>query len=451
MRGWVVAALVLLLGGAAPAAWADGGPVGGDLHVAQTLGDRELTVVVRRVDGAPAPVSVDVVGHVGTAAGELRLRVVPAGGRVTGETTVRVGGPGATSATLSVDRFGPWELELDDGANTARIPFTVPERVTPAWERFTYGGFVAAGLFLLLALGFALRTGVGRGTVLAVAGLVVAVTVAVTAALLSASIPVAAPPLDGSRPPVNMAVRAVDARAGVPVALAVDLTDASTGRPVDDLRVQHAAFVHLVLVSPSGVLTHVHPVRVRPGHYAATFTPGEGGRFGLSAELSRAGAGVQEVRATLDVAGDPAVSTVVPGVGPRQADGATVDVSSGPLVAGRAVTVAADFGGPSDLQPWLGMRGHLIVVGPLPPDAPVGAAAVAAPVWAHAHAMVPPTPGAVGGEPDETVAAYDPEVDFTFTFPQPGRYRLWFQAERGYRVITAPAVFDVPADPGGAP
>ncbi|OLR92764.1 hypothetical protein BJP25_21640 [Actinokineospora bangkokensis] len=448
----MVALVGVLLVVFAPPAWADGAPLGADLHVAQTLGERELTVVVRRVEGAPAPVSVDVVSHVGTAPGELRLRAVPPGGSAVSESVVRVGPPGATSTTLTIDRFGPWDLELDDGAgNTARIPFTVLERVTQTWERATYGGFVAAGVFLVLALGFALRRGVGAGAVTAGAGVLVSITVAATAALLSASTPVAAPALDGSRPPANMAVRAEPARAGSPTAVVLDLTDAATGRPVDDLRAQHAAFVHLVVVSPSGVLSHLHPVRAAAGEYRAAFTPGEGGRFAVSAELSRAGAGVAQVRGSFDVAGKPRASTVPSGPGKRAAGTAQVEVTADRLVAGRPTTLTADFGGPADLQPWLGMRGHLVVIGPLPPGAPVGEAALAAPVWAHAHAMVPTTPGAVGGEPDETVAAYDPHVDWTFTFPRPGQYRLWFQAERGYQVLTAPALLDIAATPGGTP
>jgi hypothetical protein len=41
--------------------------------------------------------------------------------------------------------------------------------------------------------------------------------------------------------------------------------------------------------------------------------------------------------------------------------------------------------------------------------------------------------------PDETVAAYGPTITFTFTFPQPGHYRVWLQAERHYQILTMPA------------
>ncbi|MCW2917731.1 MAG: hypothetical protein JWN52_5799 [Actinomycetia bacterium] len=50
-------AVVLACGGALPAA-ADGAPSGGDVHIAQTLGSRELTVVIRRVVDHHDPVAV---------------------------------------------------------------------------------------------------------------------------------------------------------------------------------------------------------------------------------------------------------------------------------------------------------------------------------------------------------------------------------------------------------
>jgi hypothetical protein len=45
------------------------------------------------------------------------------------------------------------------------------------------------------------------------------------------------------------------------------------------------------------------------------------------------------------------------------------------------------------------------------------------------------------------VAAFGPEVRFTYTFPRPGRYRLWFQTMRGSQVVTVPTVVDVPPAP----
>ncbi len=417
--------LVLVgLVGVSGVARADGAPVGADVAVAQTLGPRELTVTIRRTDGAPAPLHVDIVSHVGDPVGILRVRTVPPGSRPTSEATAALT-TGATGVDLTVDRFGAWELELDDGTNTARIPFTVPQRVVPAWERVVYGGFVATGAFLLVALVFAARG--GRFVLVPAGGVVVSLSVAVTAALLSSTIP---PPTtqNVARPPVSLVVSANGLTTGHPTNLVLSLTDSATGLPVDDLLVNHGALVHLMVMTPTGDLVHLHPVRVAPGDYRVQFTPTASGTYPMAAELARVGGGTQLVRAEVQITGTTVDSK-------RKSDGTVEAVEADALTAGNPVTLTADFTGPDNLQPWLGMRGHLIIVGPLPSQA----------VWAHVHAMTTPTVNSLGSQPDETVAAYPAKVPFTFTFPEPGRYHAWFQSERGFEILTIPVTFDVGA------
>ncbi|MGW4521739.1 hypothetical protein [Amycolatopsis sp. NPDC004378] len=440
-------------------AYADGAPSGTDVQVAQTLGARELTVIIRRVDVTPSPLRVDVVTHQGTAPGTLHLAVA-AEGVVTSRADVVLGAtPGVYPGNLQVGKPGPWELSLGDGTGpAATIPFIVPARVVPPWEKATYGGFVAAGVFLLLALVVAMRAKRTAFALIPAGGVVAAIAVAVTGALLSASTP--APPAPGSqldptfdnvtdpyassrlstvdysRPPVNLAVRAEGGE------LALRLTDGATGRPVDDLLVHDNAFVHLVLVSPSGRMSHLHPVRVAPGDYRVGVADPEPGTYAVAAELVRRGGGVQLARSTVDLRGPAAPAPEPPGAGPRTIDGTPVELSVTP---GTPTTITAHFT-TQDLQPWLGMLGHLIVAGPITGE--VGASAAKAPTWAHVHAMVPPVAGQVD-RPDETVAAYGPDVSFTYTFAAPGRYRVWLQAERGYRVLTVPAVLDVPTTGAG--
>ncbi|MEC3975408.1 hypothetical protein [Amycolatopsis sp. H20-H5] len=462
----MLSALGTVLLGGAPA-HADGAPSGTDIQVAQTLGARDLTVIVRRVDTTPGPLRVDVVTHAGSAAGPLTVRA-SAAGSVVSETTVPLGArPGLYSGTLRVDRPGPWELALDDGAHVGTIPFLVPARVVPPWEKATYGGFVAAGVFLMLALAVALRSRRGSLALLPAGGMVAALAVAVTGALLSSGTPpppaagsqldptidnvtdpyanAQLPITDYSRPPLNLAVHDADARAGQAGEIRLALADGATGRPADDLLVHDNALVHLVVVSPSGRLWHLHPVRVGPGAYRVQLTPPESGTYAVSAELARRGGGVQLLRSTLQVgAGKEAPAAAVPpGPGPRRIDGSQVDLTVKTAAAGSPTTITAHFPA-ADLQPWLGMLGHLIVAGPGTDPAKVGAEAAVSPTWAHVHAMTPVVPGMVG-KPDETVAAFGPDVSFTYTFAAPGRYRIWLQAERNYSVMTVPAVLDIPA------
>lgn len=427
--GWAVAA----------PAFADGVPGGGDVHVAQTLGDRELTVVIRRVEPVPGPVYVDVVTHAGSPPGELTLRLGQ-DGRQTGTASVRLGAqPGFHRAgALSVSGPGLWELTLDDGERIATIPFIVPARVLSPLEKTTTAGFVGAGVLMLVTLVVAVRRP-GAAALVPATGAVTALAVGVTAVTLSwSALPLPPPgatldptadsiadpygaarlaPVDGSRPPVNLVTGTRDGD------LRLALTDGATGHPVDDLLPHDSALMHLVVVSPAGGLWHLHPVRVEPGQYRVKFTAPEKGRYAVTAEIARRGGGRQQLRTTITLAD-------AGGTAPATED-FRLDRRIAP--AGSPSTITARFG-TRDLQPWLGMAGHMIVVGP------VTSQLADAPIWAHVHAMVPGRPD----RPDESVAAFGPDVPFTYTFPLPGRYLVWVQAERGYAVRTAPMTVEVP-------
>lgn len=439
---------------AAGPALADGALGAVDVHVAQTMGDRELTVVIRGAEPVPGPLRVEVVAHAGTRPGTLRLRVAATGASAGAAGTPSAGvvelgeRPGPHAVTLRVDRAGPWELALDDGERVARVPFVVPERVVQGWEKAAYGGFVGAGLLMLVTLVVAVRARRGWVALLPAGGVVAALAVGVTAAVLSSTLPQPVPagaltdPVDGrpesrlagadySRPAVNLALRAE--ASGDRIALRLNLTDTGSGRPADDLLVRDNALMHLVVVGPTGRMWHLHPVRTGPGAYEVLVVSAERGEYAVAAEVARRGGGVQLLRSAFSVGAPTTDYAPVPGPGERDIDGTRVAVSAPDLTAGATRAITARFGDRADLQPWLGMVGHLIVVGPL--DGP----AARAPVWAHVHAAVPPGLGA----PDETVAAFGPEVSFAFRFPEPGRYRLWVQAERGYAVLTVPVDVEV--------
>lgn len=447
---------------AAPAR-ADGMTSGGDQSVAQSLGDRELTVIVRRAQPVPGPLSVDVVTHAGTAPGTLTLTAAPTDRNgENSSTTVQLGDrPGPYPATLHVDHAGLWELTVSDGQRTARIPFLVAAQVVTPWERAAYGGFFAAGALLLIALGTALISRRGWVTLVPVVGLIIALTVGATGAVLSSRAPqpraagslldptsgnIGSPyperdlPLTTtySRPPANLTVHA--RATGQTTELQLSLTDSATGRPVDDLLVADDAFLHLMIVGPDGQFWHRHPIRVAPGEFRLEFAPTASGDYAVAAEIARRGGGVQLLRSAIHLDAAAAPAPVLPAGAGSTTPPATLTVDS--PVAGTPATLTAALGGPANLQPWLGMLGHLIAVGPLPDNVPTGTAAATAPIWAHAHAMAP-LPSVGAQSPDETVAAYGPNVAFTFTFPLPGRYLVWAQAERGYTVLTVPATVDV--------
>lgn len=479
----VLCAVVLACGGALPAA-ADGAPSGGDVHIAQTLGSRELTVVIRRAVGVPGPIEIDAVTHAGTAPGTLALAVTPsAGAAKPADTTTLVLGrtPGSYSATMQVNQPGLWELSISDGQRTARIPFLVAPAVLSPAEQATYAGFIAAGVLLLLALGVAVRSRRSWPALIPGGAMVAAIAVGATGAVLSPSIPpppqpglqldptvsnvtrpytALQPPItDFSRPPAVLVLRSGPLRAGESADVTLLLSDGATGQPVDDLLVHDDALIHLLVISPSGQLWHLHPIRTGPGVFQAHLVLPEAGHYAVSAELARRGGGDQLLRSAtgLDVGpGAAAAPAPVPaGLGNRMVSGTAVRLTASALSAGTPATITAQVGDTAGLQLWLGMLGHMIVVGPLDNNRVISAAAETAPVWAHVHSMTATSmaainnPGAVGGQADETVAGYGPQVPFTYTFPLPGQYRLWIQVERDYSVLTIPLVLNIPATPGG--
>jgi hypothetical protein len=99
---------------------------------------------------------------------------------------VKLGTPGMYSATLTVDRAGPWELIVDDGHTAARIPLLVPAQVIPPWKEASDYGFYAAGVLLIVSLAAALRMRRSWIALVPATGMIVALTVAVTGATLSA-------------------------------------------------------------------------------------------------------------------------------------------------------------------------------------------------------------------------------------------------------------------------
>jgi hypothetical protein len=118
--------VLFMLVGTTPV-FADSPTSGGDVAVAQTIGGRELTIVLRRVTAVPGQLRVDVVTHAGSPGGRLTLEVTPTGtvtgasalpapGAPTDQGTVDCGSsPGMYSVTVAVDRPGPWELAVGDG------------------------------------------------------------------------------------------------------------------------------------------------------------------------------------------------------------------------------------------------------------------------------------------------------------------------------------------------
>ena len=431
--------------------------------------------------------------------GRMPVVVLPRGDALPGDVTLAAVRPGADPASanpvtvpvapvgqphevaLTADGVGAWEITVADGGTVARVPVTVAAPTpTAGWVWAVRIGALLGVVALVAALTPSVRSrprvALALGAV-AIVGVTVAVTAVATAP--ATSVPAAAP-VEPAAPPAGghaghgasampgmtgmtempatdksaMSPGAVvvtartgsGAQAGVPTDLELDLTDGSTGAVVDDLTIHDDALIHLAVIGPDGHLAHIHPVRVAPGRYVVRLQPAAGGRYGVFAEMERAGDGGHQVaRTAFEVAGPTAPGAPpAPGAGVREVAGMQADVSVAGAVAGRPTRVSVAFtglgGAPvTDLQGWLGMAGHLMLLGPglrgVPDPGDPGSA------FGHVHDTSPAGPA----------GTYGPQVGFDHTFPRAGRYALWVQVQRDWQIVTVPVTVEVAPGPAAAP
>ncbi|MDD7932169.1 hypothetical protein [Actinomycetospora straminea] len=483
-QGHRLVALLVLLAGAVvlgvPAAGAHESTPTGVTRLELDLGSRALALTIIAPPEGAGRLPVVVLPRADAPPGEVTLAAVRPGAAAVDAVAVPAAPVGQPhEAALAVDGPGAWEVLVDDGSTLARVPITVAAPAgTPGWVWAVRVGALV-GVAALIA---AVSPGVRRRPRLAIglgAVALVGVTVAVTAVATAPSTAITAAPTAAAVPPIGgpsghaghagaapaaapaatpaavptttgsvvlTATTASTPAAGTPVDLQLDLTDSAGGAVVDDLAVHDDALVHLAVIGPDRRLDHVHPVRVAPGRYVVRLTPGAAGRYGVFAEMERAGDGGHQVaRTAIDVGGPaPAAAAPSPGPGARQVEGMQVDVTVSDAVAGRPTRVVARFAENgrqvTDLQGWLGMAAHLMLLGPGVAGAPDPGDPASA--FGHVHDMGPATTAGPAG-------TYGPEVAFDHTFPRPGRHQLWVQVQRDWRIVTVPVTVDVA--PGTTP
>lgn len=204
---------------------------------------------------------------------------------------------------------------------------------------------------------------------------------------------------------------------GVPLSFRVLGPD---GHPVGEYALRHDEDLHLVAVrrDQSGY-QHLHPELGDDGAWRAPLdlTPGS---WRVFADFAAAADGeARTLGADLSVPGDYAPQAL-PGPSPTaEVDGYTV-VLDGSLTAGAESQlrfgISRDRVPVTDLQPYLGAYGHLVVLR----EGDLG--------YLHVHPADPPR----GAAP-----APGPTVGFQATAPSPGTYRLYLDFKHGDTVRTA--------------
>ncbi|HTY41919.1 MAG TPA: hypothetical protein VMH79_08615 [Thermoanaerobaculia bacterium] len=214
--------------------------------------------------------------------------------------------------------------------------------------------------------------------------------------------------------------------AGQPVELElrVRLAGSFEQREVVDFDVQHEKLMHLFVVSEDLTeFAHEHPELSGPGVFRLSHAFARPGRYRLFVDVAPHGAGSQVLSATVAVGGSGAPARAATPSAPPTVR-AVLELPPEGIPAGRTVTVTAHIhdakGRPvSDLEPWLGAMGHLLLVHQ---DAAT---------FAHAH-------------PDdrEPGIGKDGRLPFLVRLPKPGSYKGWLQVKRAGRVETIELALD---------
>ncbi|MDZ4656080.1 MAG: hypothetical protein SH868_00735 [Bythopirellula sp.] len=212
---------------------------------------------------------------------------------------------------------------------------------------------------------------------------------------------------------------------GVPVALKLMIHD-SAGTMVSNFDTLHEKRVHLILVREGlDEFAHVHPVVDEQGNLTVTHEFAKAGKYHLFADYKPTGKAASVARAEMVVSGEPSpppgLTVNVPGQ--VIAEGFQVEVELQNEKAGEEAEIrfrlSDETGQPiDDLQPYLGARGHLVVL------------SADGKQYVHAHPLSKHTA--------------DNEVIFRSHFPGTGLYKGWAQFQQKDKVRTIPFVLQVP-------
>lgn len=195
------------------------------------------------------------------------------------------------------------------------------------------------------------------------------------------------------------------------------------GSMVKDFDLVHEKKIHLIVVRKGlDQFAHLHPELDEAGNATVEYTFPVGGDYFVYADHQPTGGSQSTAKATLNVEGDataaPALTANVPGA--VSGDDLDAEIAVEKTGEGHARSIVFSLrnanGEPvTDLENYLGARGHLVIVSQDGQD------------YVHAH-------------PEENASSPDDQVTFEAHFTKPGLYKGWGQFQRSGEVSTVPFV-----------
>ncbi len=225
------------------------------------------------------------------------------------------------------------------------------------------------------------------------------------------------------------------AEAGKPVELRFTIRDTKTKAIVKDFDIAHTKVFHLLMASKDlSWFAHEHPEAQPDGTFTIAQIFPSGGEYRIYADVAPKGAGSQILGTALKVEGSsPKPIALVPSATKNTVDGITARFSApvSPIPTGRSTSLTFTLTDTAtgqlvtDLEPYLGAFGHLMIIHQ------DGQTVV------HSH----PAEDEAG-----LAASKSGTVAFNARFPKAGIYKAWGQFQRAGQVITISFVLKV----GGA-
>ncbi len=207
-----------------------------------------------------------------------------------------------------------------------------------------------------------------------------------------------------------------------PINLVIDIQDA-TGKPVNKFDIFQEKIMHLIVVSDDlRSFDHIHPEYKENGRFEVTANFPESGSYTLFSDYKPAGN--KEIVSLMNI--------TIPGAVPLPKNlekftktktisdtKVNLNISAPKIKAGQDINLIFDLKDNKnqpikDLQPYLGEKGHLVIIKSSSP--------LTSSDYIHAHAMKNTT---------------DEKIEFHTKFPKSGTYKMWMQFNRNGKIKTA--------------
>jgi hypothetical protein len=197
-------------------------------------------------------------------------------------------------------------------------------------------------------------------------------------------------------------------RVNQPVTLRFFVHQKPRNMPVDQLQIEHEKFIHVLGVRDDlKEFFHLHPTRVSPGMWEASYTFTHPGNYKIWTDLKSRGVSYSLGHSKLTVLGNSSESNSGTATGdtPKKSDYKVAFTHSGSLITGQTnqlqFVIRDASGSPVEIENYLGTPMHLIIV-----KDDLSA-------YLHAH--------------PEPRLRDDAPIRFTQAFSQPGNYKLFAQ------------------------